>query len=177
MAVEEIADLFSGEAVVCSLKSLADAIGNGVSDAVTEEGGGGIGTVVPQGEGRLKVGQADDGAAVKSGVEGAEAQYLGFGATGGGAVEAGAVLAQGRVVVVPEFACGLVAAKEEFGLALCPLDGAPRRRAMADSCCGSTLPPSGRHWVRCTKAQRQRLAKPLWASVRRSDSASSRWVM
>ena len=82
-------------------------------------------------------------------VDGAEAQHLGFGAAGGCAVEARAVLAQGRVVVVPEFACARVAAKEDFGLALRPLDGAPEARAMADSSCGSTLPPSGRHWVRC----------------------------
>ena len=69
MAVEEIADLFSGEAVVRCLKSLEDAIGDGVSDTGTEEGVGGIGTVVPQGEGCLKVGQLDDGAAIESGVE------------------------------------------------------------------------------------------------------------
>src|SRR5271170_7541656 len=123
--MEEIPDLFSGEAAVRRPKGLEYAIGNGVSDAVTEEGGGGVGTVVPQGEGRLKVRQADDGAAVESGVDGAETQHLCFAATGGGAVETRAVLAQGRVVAVPEFACGRVAAKEDFGLALCPLDGAP----------------------------------------------------
>ena len=123
--MEEIPDLFSGEAVGRSLQSLADAIGNGVSDTDTEEGGGGVGTVVPQGEGSLEVGQPDDRAAVESGVEGAEAQHLCFGTAGGCAVETRAVLAQGRVVVVPEFACGLVAAKEDFGLALCPLDGTP----------------------------------------------------
>ena len=125
VAMEEIADLFSGKAVFRSLKSLEDAIGDGVSDAGAEEGGGGVGTVVPHGEGRLKVRQADEGAAVESGVDGAEAQHLCFAATGGGAVKASAVLAQGCVVAVPEFACGRVAAKEDFGLALCPLDGAP----------------------------------------------------
>ena len=60
-----------------------------------------------------------------SSVEGAEAQHLCFCAAGGCVVEAGAVLAQDCVVVVPEFACGLVAAKEDFRLALGPLDGAP----------------------------------------------------
>ena len=45
VAMEEVADLFSGEAVGRSLQSLSDAIGNGVSDAVTEEGVGGVGTV------------------------------------------------------------------------------------------------------------------------------------
>ena len=96
VAVKELPDLFPGEAVGLSLQSLADAIGNGVSDAVTEEGGGGVGTVVPQGEGSLEVRQADDGAAVESSVDGAEAQHLCFAATGGGTVEARAVLAQGR---------------------------------------------------------------------------------
>ena len=120
VAVKELPDLVSGEAVGRSLESLADAIGNGVSDAVAEEGGGGVGTVVRQGEGRLEVRQPDDGAAVESGVDGAEAQHLGFGAAGGCAVETRALLAQGRVVVVPELVCGRVAAKEDFGVGLGP---------------------------------------------------------
>ena len=125
VAVEEVPDLFSGEAVGRSLQSLVDAIGNGVSDAAAEEGGGGGGTVVPEGKGSLEVGQLDDRAAVESSVEGTEAQHLCFGTAGGCAVETRTVLAQGRVVVVPEFACGLVAAKEDFRLALRPLDGTP----------------------------------------------------
>jgi hypothetical protein len=36
VAVKELPDLVSGEAVGCSLQSLADAIGDGVSDAVAE---------------------------------------------------------------------------------------------------------------------------------------------
>lgn len=43
---------------------------------------------------------------------------------------------------------------------------------MADSSCGSTLPPSGRHRMRWARAQRQRLAKPLWASVRWGERAT-----
>ena len=39
VAVEEVPDLLSGEAVGRSLQSLADAIGNGVSHAGTEERG------------------------------------------------------------------------------------------------------------------------------------------
>jgi len=46
MAMEEIPDLCSGEAVFRSLKSLEDAIGDGVSGAGAEERGG-VGTVVP----------------------------------------------------------------------------------------------------------------------------------
>jgi hypothetical protein len=132
VAVEEVPDLFSGQAVGRSLQSLADAIGNGVSDAGSEEGGGGGGTVVPRGEGSLEVGQLDDRAAVESSVESAQAQHLCFGAAGGCAVETSTVLAQGRVVVVPEFASGLVAAKEDFRLALHPLDGAPE--VASDGC-------------------------------------------
>ena len=123
VAVEEIADLFSGEAVVCRLKSLEDAIGDGVCDRGTEEGAGRIGTVVPEGEGCLKVGQLDDGAAVESGVEGAQAEYLSFGTTGGGGAESGMGLTQDGVVVVPKFGGGRVASKAEFALALYPLDG------------------------------------------------------
>jgi hypothetical protein len=40
VAVEEVPDLFSGEAVGRSLQNLAGAIGNGVSDAGAEEGRG-----------------------------------------------------------------------------------------------------------------------------------------
>ena len=123
VAVEEVADLFSGEAVVCRLKSLEDAIGDGVCDRGTEEGAGRMGTVVPEGEGGLKVGQLDDGAAVESGVEGAQAQYLSFGPTGGGGVESGTGPTQDGVVVVPKFCGGRVAGKAELALALYPLDG------------------------------------------------------
>ena len=123
VAVEEIADLFSGEAVVRCLKSLEDAIGDGVSSTRTEEGASRIGTVVPQSEGRLKVGQLDDGAAVESGVESAQAQHLSFGTTGRGGAEPGTSLTQDRVVVIPEFGGGTVAAKAEFALGLYPLDG------------------------------------------------------
>jgi hypothetical protein len=46
VAMEDTADLCSGEAVLGSLKSL-EAIGDGVSDAGAEERGRGVGTVVP----------------------------------------------------------------------------------------------------------------------------------
>jgi hypothetical protein len=57
--------------------------------------------------------QPDDGAAVENGVYGTEAQNLGFGPTGGGAVEAGTDLAQGRVAVVPESSRLVIADKAE----------------------------------------------------------------
>src|SRR3984885_13812048 len=111
VAVEEIADLFSGEAVFCRLKSLEDAIGDGVCDTGTEKGAGRAGTVVPEGEGCLKVGQLDDGAAVESGVEGAQAEYLSFGTTGGGGAETGTGLTQDGEVVVPKFGSGAAPGK------------------------------------------------------------------
>jgi hypothetical protein len=49
VAMEEIADLCSGEAVFDGLESLEDAIGDGVSDVGAEEGGGRVGTKVPDG--------------------------------------------------------------------------------------------------------------------------------
>ena len=88
VAMEEVADLFSGKAVFRRLKSLEDAIGDGVSAADAEEVGCGVVTVIPQGEGRLQVRQLDDGAAVKSSVEGTDAQHLRFATAGGGAAEA-----------------------------------------------------------------------------------------
>ena len=123
VAMEEVPDLASGKAAGRSLQGFEDTIGNGVSDAVAEEGGRGVGTVVPQGESRVEVRQLDDGTTVKSGVEGTEAQHLCFGAAGGGAVEASLGLAQSGVVVVPKFGGGRIAAKEDFALTLRPLDG------------------------------------------------------
>ncbi len=82
-AMEEFPYLFPGKAVARRLKSLVDAIGNGVSDGDAEEGCGGVGTVVPEGEGRLEMRQLDDRAGVKSSVQGPDAQHLCFGATCG----------------------------------------------------------------------------------------------
>src|ERR1700761_6813094 len=82
-----------------------------------------MGTVVPEGEGCLKVGQLDDWAAVESGVEGAQAEYLSFGTTGGSGAESGMGLAQDGVVVIPKFGGVQVTGKAEFALALYPLDG------------------------------------------------------
>jgi hypothetical protein len=52
VAVEEVPDLFSGEAVGRSLQNLAGAIGNGVSDSGAEEGRGrrpnGLSSPIPE---------------------------------------------------------------------------------------------------------------------------------
>ena len=89
-----------------------------------EERGGACGAVVPDGEGSLKVRQADDGAAVENSVYGAEAQNLGFGPTGGGAIEAGTDLAQGRVTVVPESSRLVVADEAESVRIADPIESA-----------------------------------------------------
>ena len=176
VAVEEVPDLCSGEAVGRSLESLVDAIGNGVADAAAEEGGGGDGTVVPEGKGSLEMGQLDDRAAVESSVEGTEAQYLRFGTAGSCAPETWTVLAQGRVVVVPEFACGMVAAKEDLPSGLGPTRRRRLRpRAMTDSSSAPRFPPLRQ--ASDAPARRPKTAvgrSRLWASVRWSDSASSR---
>ena len=68
---------------------------------------------VVYGECSLKVRQPDDGAAIENSVYCAKAQNLGFCPAGGGAVEAGTDLAQGRVAVVPESSRLVVADKAE----------------------------------------------------------------
>ena len=102
MAVEESTDLLSGQAAAGCVDGFQDTVGGVVTGGCAEEEGGACGAVVPHGEGSLKVRQPDDGAAVENRVYGAEAQNLGFGPTGGGAVEARTDLAQGRVALVPE---------------------------------------------------------------------------
>ena len=68
--------------------------------------------------------QPDDGAGVESGVDGAEAQDLGFGAAGGGSVEIGAGLAQDGVALMPKLASGFIAGKTDFCCGAGPLEGA-----------------------------------------------------
>ena len=70
------------------------------------------------------MGHADNGAGVEGGVDGAEAQDLGFGAAGGGAVQARAELAQGGIAILPKLAGGMVATEEDFGCGSCPIERA-----------------------------------------------------
>ena len=116
MAVKESAHLLSGqEAVGGRVDGFEDTVGGVVASRCAEEGGGACGAIVPHGEGSLKVRQPDDGAAVEDRVYGAEAQNLGFGSTGSGAVEARTDLAQGRVALVPQ-SSRLVVADEADGV-------------------------------------------------------------
>ena len=112
--MEESSYLHSGqEAVGGSIDCFEDTVGGVVAGGCAEEEGGACGAIVPYGEGSLKVRQPDYRAAVEDRVNGAEAQNLGFGPTGGCAVEAGTSLAQGRVAVVPESSRLVVADKAE----------------------------------------------------------------
>jgi len=68
------------------------------------------------------MGQGDDGAAIESSIDGAEAQDLGFGPAGGGAIKARTGLAQGGVTLAPNLARCLVAAEEDFVFATRPFE-------------------------------------------------------
>ena len=89
MAVEEGADLTFGQAFRSGVEGFADAPGGGIDGGnVEEEAGAGL-AVVPHGQGGVEMGGFHDGAAIEGGVNGAEAENLGFGAAGGCAVDVG----------------------------------------------------------------------------------------
>ena len=111
MAVEKSTHLRSGQSVGGCVDGFEDTVGGVVASRCAEKEGGACGAVVPHREGSLKVRQPDAATTVENGVYGAEAQDLGFGSTGGGAVEIGTDLAQDRIALVPESSCLLVAAE------------------------------------------------------------------
>ncbi len=124
-AVKEGADLRFGQSVGnCVVESLFDAVNDVVSGGSAEEEWGACRAVLPYGKCSLEMGERDHGAAIEGSIDGAEAQDLGFGPAGGGAIEAGTSLAQGGIAVVPKLARGVVAAKEDFLFAGCPIEGA-----------------------------------------------------
>ena len=115
-AVEESTYLLSGqEAIGGRVDGFEDTVGGVVTGGCAEKEGGACGAVVPYGEGSLEVSQPDDGSAVENSVDGAEAENLSFGPTGGGAILARMDLAQDRVNVVPKIS-RLVVADEVEGL-------------------------------------------------------------
>jgi hypothetical protein len=114
MTVIESTHLLSGQALGGCVDGFQDTVGGVVTSRCAEEEGGACGAVVPHRKGSPKVRQPDGGAAVENSVYGAGAQNLGFGPTGGGAVEARTDLAQGRVALVPE-SSRLVVADEADG--------------------------------------------------------------
>ena len=61
---------------------------------------------------------------VQGGVDGAEAEDLGFGAAGGGSAQAGTELAQGGIAMLPEVAGRRIAAEEDFGSSGGPVESA-----------------------------------------------------
>jgi hypothetical protein len=94
MTMEESPYLFSGQSVLGGVEGVLYAISGGVAGGGAEEERGTGRAVIPCGQSSLEMGLADDGSAVESSVDGAEAQDLGFGAAGGSAVETGTDLAQ-----------------------------------------------------------------------------------
>ena len=124
MAVEKSTHLGSGQSVGGYVDGFEDTVGGVVASRCAETEGGACGAVVPHREGSLKVRQAYAGATVENGVYGAEAQDLGFGPTGGGAVEAGTNLAQDWVALVPESACLLVTAEADGARIADPIQSA-----------------------------------------------------
>jgi len=115
VTVKEAPDLMLRQSVAGGIDGFADAVGDGVSGGHAKEKRGAGVAVVPYGEGSLEVRQGDDGGGVQGSVNGTEAQDLGLGATGGGAVQTGTKLAQGGIAVLPKLFRGGVAAKEDFG--------------------------------------------------------------
>ena len=113
MAVKKRTHLRSRQSVGGCVDGFEDTVRDVVASRCPEKEGGACGAVVPHREGSLKVRQPDAGATVENSVYGAEAQDLGFGPTGGGAVEIGTDLAQDRIALVPESSCLLVAAEAD----------------------------------------------------------------
>ena len=85
--MKESPDFFSGQAFRGCIESQADTIQNRVSRGGMKDQGGAGGAVIPYGKGSLEMGQRNDRAAVKGRVDGTQAENLGFGTAGGGAVE------------------------------------------------------------------------------------------
>ena len=86
MVVKERTDLTFGQPFPSRDEGLADAPGSRIYGSdVEKEVCAGL-TVVPYGQGGVEMTGFDEGAAIEGGVDGAEAQDLGFGAAGGGAV-------------------------------------------------------------------------------------------
>jgi len=106
------------------IQGLADTIDGRISGGVAEDPAGAVGAIFPHGQGGFEMRLGDDGAAIEGGVDGAQAEDLGFGSIGGGAVEAWARAAEARVTIVPELAGGWVAAEGPLRYATHPVEGA-----------------------------------------------------
>ena len=122
-------------------------------------------TVIPYRQGGLEMGEFDAGAAIESGVDGAEAQNLGF----------GAALGQVRIAFMPELIGGFSAA--DFALTSRPVEGMAQLTGYGGKLVRGEATAVGQGWLRPTLAQRQRLTNPLCASVRVRWWASSLGVI
>ena len=101
MAAKEQADFIPGQASGAGVESLTDALSRGIDGRDVEEEAGAGQAVIPDGQGGVEMAGLDDGAGIEGRVEGAEAQDLGLSAAGGGAVDVGMALAQGRIAIIP----------------------------------------------------------------------------
>ena len=124
MAVKETPDLILRQSGVGCLDRPVNTIGDGIPCGHTEEKGSTGVAVISHGEGSLKMRQADDRGGVQGTVDGAEAQDLGLGATGGGAAQTGTKLAQGGIAILPKLAGRAIAAEEDFWCRGSPVEGA-----------------------------------------------------
>jgi hypothetical protein len=125
VAAKEAPDLIFGQAFGGCLDGLANTVGDGVAGRCTEEESSTCGTVFPYGQGSLEMRQADDRGGVEGGIDGAEAQDLRLGATGGGSVKGGTELAQAGIAMMPKLPCLVIAAEEDFGGVAGPVESAP----------------------------------------------------
>ena len=87
VVVKDASDLGLAQALRVHIKSLGDAAGRGVDGSRVEEETGAGAAVIPYSQGGIEMAKFDHRAAVESGIEGTEAQDLGFGTAGGGSVD------------------------------------------------------------------------------------------
>jgi hypothetical protein len=111
VAMEQVADLRSGEAAGAVCERGEDAGGEWVAGGVGERPGGAAGGVVGECERGVEVRGRDLGGAVDQRVEKRESDGVGLGARGDLAGDAGLGVGEARVGVVPEFAGGGVEAE------------------------------------------------------------------
>jgi len=123
VVVKEASDLRFAEALRAHIQSLADASGRGINGSRVEEETGAGTAVIPDSQSGIEMANFDYRVRVESGIDGTEAQDLGFGAAGGGSVNIGAAIAQARIAIVPQFLSGWAAVEDEAALGLNPVQG------------------------------------------------------
>jgi hypothetical protein len=121
MALKDASDLRFAQALRVRVERLADASGCGICGSRIEEETGAGAAVVPHSQGGMEMAGFDHRAAVESGVDGAEAQDLGFGTAGSGPVYIRAAVAQAGIHVIPQLLSVWAAVEDEAGLGVYPI--------------------------------------------------------